>query len=119
MPKKSLCLISALLCAFLAPQVAFSHPPSQVQATFDLESHILEISAIHAVPDPKGDHYISTIQVFRNDEEIILQKMASQLSSREQKAQYLIIDARKGDTLKIYALCNKFGDRSLTLKVGE
>lgn len=119
MSQKSLCLISTLLCVFLVPQVALSHPPSQIQATFDPENHVLEISVIHAVPDPKGDHYISEIRVFRNDEEIILQKMASQFSSREQKAQYLVIDAQKGDIFKIYALCSKFGDRSITLKVGE
>lgn len=115
MPKKSLSLILGALFVLLTTGSAFPHPPSQIIASFDPETHLLEIRIPHGVPEAKGDHYIAEVRVSRNGEEIIVQYLGSQFSPQEQKVQYLVIDAARGDTLTIYARCNKFGEKTVDL----
>ncbi len=113
MPKKNLCVIAGILLAISLGTSAFAHPPSQILARFDSETHLLEVRIPHGVATAKGDHYISEVRVFRNGEEILVQYLASQFSPQEQKVQYLIVDAEKGDTLTIYARCNRFGEKTV------
>lgn len=117
MSKKNLCVIVGILGIVLSAGSALAHPPSQILAQFSAETHVLEIRIPHSVADAKGDHYISEVRVFRNGEEIIVQYIASQFSPQEQRVQYLVIDAQKGDTLTIHARCNKFGDKRIDLVI--
>lgn len=117
MSKKSFCVIVGMLCLVLGAGSALAHPPSQILAQFTPETRILEIRIPHGVADARGDHYISEVRVFRNGKEIITQYIASQFSPQEQRVQYLVIDAQKGDTLTIYARCNKFGEKQVDLVV--
>lgn len=117
MSKKSLCLIGGILLAVLGMGSAFAHPPSQIIVQFDPQTRLLEVRIPHSVPDAKGDHYISEVRVFHNGKEILVQYIASQFSPKEQKVQYLIVDAASGDTLTIYARCNKFGEKQVDFPI--
>lgn len=117
MPEKSLFVIVGMLIFVLGAGSAFAHPPSQILAQFTPETRILDIRIPHSVADARGDHYISEVRVFRNSQEIIVQYIASQFSPQEQRVQYLVVDAQKGDTLTIYARCNKFGEKKVDLIV--
>lgn len=115
MPKKNLCLTVGAFLVVLLGSVALAHPPAGIIASFDPETYLLEIRIPHSVASAKGDHYISEIRIYRNGTEIVTQYVQSQFSSQEQRVQYLIIDAVKGDTLTIYARCNKFGEKKVDL----
>jgi len=110
---KSLCLMIGLALSVFAGNLALAHPPSQIAASFDPETSLLTIRILHSVPDPRGDHYIDEVRVFLNGKEVIRQYFFSQLSAQEQQAQYLIVDAKKGDVLEVFAHCSKFGDRKV------
>lgn len=113
--KKSL-IINLMIGFILFSGVAFAHPPSTINATFDQQTKILTIQTIHNVPNPSGDHYIQEMKVKLNGKDMIIQYFLTQTSSGIQEAQYLLIDAHSGDTIEVYALCNKFGDKTITLK---
>lgn len=117
MPKKNLSIALGILFVILTSNVTLAHPPSQILVTFNPETALLDIRILHGVREPRGDHYISEVRVFRNGEELILQRFLSQSSAQEQRAQYTVVDAEKGNVLEIYALCNKFGDRKVALTV--
>lgn len=111
-------VINILVIGFiLFSGVAFAHPPSTINATFDQDTKILTVQVLHNVPNPTGDHYIQEIKVKLNGKDMILQYFLTQASSGVQNAQYLLIDAKSGDTIEVYALCNKFGDKTITLKI--
>jgi len=97
--------------------VAFAHPPSTINAAFDQDTKILTVQALHNVPNPTGDHYIQEIKIKLNGKDMVLQYFLTQTSSGVQEAQYLFIDAKSGDTIEVYALCNKFGDKTITLNI--
>jgi len=94
---------------------AFAHPPSSIVLSFDYDTQILNITVPHGVSNPQGDHYIDFLTVSLNGKEIITQQFFSQAEGREQVALYKIVDAKKGDTIQVYARCNKFGDKKEAL----
>lgn len=97
--------------------VAVAHPPSNITLTFDMETQVLRVAIPHGVSNPKGDHYIDKVVVSLNGKEVITQLIGSQSSPQEQVVLYQLIDAKAGDTIEVYAKCNKFGDRKVTWKV--
>ena len=114
--KKSV-IINIIIGFILFSGVAFAHPPSTINTTFDQDTKILTVQALHNVPNPTGDHYIEEIKVKLNGKDMVLQYFLTQTSSGIQEAQYLLIDAKSGDTIEVYALCNKFGDKTITLNI--
>ncbi|MEN3203514.1 MAG: hypothetical protein ABDK87_07290 [Atribacterota bacterium] len=117
MSKKNFRVIVGAFFVVLLGSVALAHPPSGIIASFDPETYLLEIRIPHSVANAKGDHYVSEIRVYRNGTEIITQYVQSQFSPQEQRVQYLIIDAAKGDTLTVYARCSKFGEKKVDLTI--
>ena len=88
----------------------FAHPPSGIVLSFDPETSQLTVAVQHGIGDPMPEgHYVKSVTVFLNDEEIIHQIMFSQSSSSEQEVWYYIIDAGPGDTLEVLAECSIFG----------
>lgn len=116
--KVKLGVVPLILCILgIFAGVAFAHPPSAINITFDAETKILRISIPHGVPDPQGDHYIDKVVVWLNGKEIITQLIASQYSPQEQVVLYQLIDAKKGDKIDVYANCSKFGDRKASFEI--
>jgi hypothetical protein len=115
-PKVGVGLLVFLFLGFLV-SIAWAHPPSAINITFDAETQVLRVAIPHGVSNPKGDHYIDKVVVSLNGKEIITQLIASQYSSQEQVVLYQLIDVQKGDEIEVYAKCSKFGDRKATLEV--
>ncbi len=101
---------------FTLSGLASAHPPSAVNLEYDLETKVLTITTPHSVGD-STDHYIDLITVSLNGEEIVRQNFFTQVTSGEQEAIYLVIDAEAGDTLTVFANCNRFGDAEASLTV--
>lgn len=106
-------LIVCLFVAMLLPSTAVSlaHPPSSINASFNLETKILEISILHQVGNPQGDHYINSLTILLSGKVIIEQAFLSQFTQAEQKVFYLLNDAQKDDIIEIRAICSKFGKK--------
>lgn len=105
-----------VLILVLAAQIVFSHPPKKITADYDQATHILKIVVEHDTPDGEK-HHINKIQIEKNGQEMLLQKIAFQFDLNEQKAIYFISDVKEGDEFKITAHCNVYGKKTEILKI--
>ena len=110
-------LVSLIIGFLLMNGVALAHPPSAMNASYDKDSKLIIVTVLHSIPNPNGDHFIKELKVKLNGNDLIQQNFLSQASAGEQDAQYLIIDAKPGDTLEVNAFCSKFGDKTISLKI--
>ncbi len=105
----------AVLFLFIVLSV-YAHPASKVNAEFNMETKKLTILFEHKVSDT-SKHYISEVKVYRNKKEIMIQKIKGQETAVGGNLYYRIPDAKPGDKLNIYTVCNKFGKKSFELKL--
>lgn len=117
MKKNRICAIVLLLILVFTLKT-FAHPPSKIDLEFNNEEKILRIEVHHPVLLVRN-HYINKIEVYLNDDLIIVQDFDHQLTKKTQKAGYFIFEAEKGDVIKVKANCNKHGDRTARLIVQE
>lgn len=96
--------------------VAQAHPASAVQLSFDNDTKILTVMAMHKVKDPV-QHYIAMITVAIGDNTVITQRFTSQTDATMQKVQYTLIDAKAGDVIKVGTKCSIQGYKEATLTV--
>jgi desulfoferrodoxin (superoxide reductase-like protein) len=107
-----------LLSILLFSLKTFTHPPSKIDLDFDYEEMILRIEIHHPVLIVRN-HYVKKIEVYLNDDLKIVQDFDRQLTKKTQKAGYFIFEAKKGDIIKVKAICNKHGDKTASLVVQE
>lgn len=97
---------------------AFAHPPKEIKAEFDKKSKMLKVNVIHPVKEQSiKQHYIKEIKIYLNDELVIQQNFKKQSSAEAQEVSYVLIDAEKGDKIKIEARCSILGSKEKTLDV--
>jgi desulfoferrodoxin (superoxide reductase-like protein) len=105
-----------ILLVFLATRSAMSHPPSKIILDFNPETHILKVAIEHSVQDT-AKHFIITLAVALNGNEVVNQKFMTQSDSKEQEALFLIHDAKSGDKIEATASCNIFGKKKESITV--
>ncbi len=105
-----------VLVVLLLSGAASGHGPSGVEASFDVETHILQIRVFHAVRDA-GQHYVNKITVELNGKKIIEQHFKSQVDKEHQEALFMIRDAEIGDEVEITAGCNISGKKKVSIEV--
>jgi desulfoferrodoxin (superoxide reductase-like protein) len=115
---KSRIFIFALLITLIFSLKTYTHPPTKIDMDFDNEEKILRVEVHHPVLFIRN-HYINKIEVYLNDDLKIVQDFDHQLTKKTQKAGYFIFEAKKGDVIKVKAICNKHGDRTASLVVQE
>jgi hypothetical protein len=113
--KRRLYLLTALMFA-LGSSAVRAHGPARVNLTFDQEKQVLRIEFLHKVRNP-ADHFIYSIRIQRNGEEIVEQSVSRQETGDGGSFLYKIIDAAPGDELKVRLRCNKSGSKTATLRV--
>jgi len=107
-----------LLTVLIISLKVYSHPPTKIDLNFDNENKILKVEVHHPVLLPEN-HYINKIEVYLNDNLIIVQEFDRQLTKKAQKAGYFIFEAKKDDVIKVKVSCNKHGDKTSRLVVKE
>ena len=117
MSKKIICIFVSLMVLTITLNV-YSHAPTKIDIDFNNEDMVLKVEVFHPVPLP-GNHYIDKIEVYLNDNLIIVQEFDRQLTNKVQKAGYFIFEAKKDDVIKVKAFCNKHGDKTAHLVVKE
>ncbi len=115
---KSRIFILVLLIILFVSLKTLSHAPTRIDMDFDNENKLLKLEIYHPVLLP-GNHYIKTIEVYLNDNLRIVQNFDRQMTKKTQKAGYFIFEAKKGDIIKVKAICSKHGDKTVSLVVRE
>jgi desulfoferrodoxin (superoxide reductase-like protein) len=86
---------------------------------FNKETKTLKISVSHPVKDTDvKKHFIKEIKIYLNDEMVIQQTFKSQSSANAQEVSYVLIDAEKGNKIKVEAQCCIIGslDKTITIQ---
>ncbi len=115
---KNKILVFVVIMIFGLSLNIYSHSPTKIDLNFDNENKILKVEVYHPVLLPRN-HYINKIEVYLNDNLIIVQEFDRQLTKKTQKAGYFIFEAEKDDVIKVKAICNKHGDKTSHLVVQE
>ena len=108
-------LLILMLLVFM-PMIAFTNPPKKVVLSYDKESGNLAVSAIHSVKDV-NDHFIITVEVKVNGENVISLDYKSQSSQESQDVKIEMPDLKPGDIAEVKATCNKFGSKSESITI--
>jgi len=116
--KKNRIFTIALLSILVFSLKTYTHPPARIDLDFNNEEKILRVEVHHPVLLVKN-HYIKKIEVYLNGDLKIVQDFDGQLTKKTQKAGYFIFEAKKGDVIKVKAICNKHGDKTASLIVQE
>ncbi|HEX9934387.1 MAG TPA: hypothetical protein VGB38_04245 [bacterium] len=101
---------------FAGWRFAQAHPPSDIRASFDPGTHLLELRVVHDTRDTLK-HFIERVEVRVNDGAWITQVFFSQESKPEQKAVYLVMDLKTGDAVTIEGRCNVHGKKTKTINI--
>jgi len=115
---KNKILVFVVIMIFGLSLNIYSHAPTKIDMNFNNEDKILKVEIHHPVLLP-GNHYIKKIEVYLNDDLKIVQDFDRQITKKTQKAGYFIFEAKKGDVIKVKAICNKHGDKTESLIVQE
>jgi hypothetical protein len=94
---------------------AYAHPPSDIKITFDPDTKILSAVIFHDVSNP-SKHYIKKVDVGLNGKEIIQQSISQQDNFDSQTVNYLIPDAKAGDSFSVEGYCSISGKLEKELK---
>ena len=108
---KKIVLMLGFLCLVLGVHPALAHPPGRLDLTFDVATHVLKVMLKHTTRD-SIKHYINTIVVSLNKQDIITQKFSSQKDNQGHEALYMILDVKPGDVLSVKATCSLYGTKS-------
>ena len=98
---------------FLMP--AQAHPPKDVQCSYDLSAKKLTVTITHSSPFPSS-HYVGIVEIKKNGVSVSRNTYTSQPDQSPFSYTYTI-DAAKGDTLSVEAVCNIFGSKTADYKV--
>lgn len=108
-------LVTVLLLVFI-PFVLLAHPPKKVNVKYEKESKTLIISMPHSVKDVTK-HYIKSITISVNGNEIKVLEYKSQSSEASHDVEIELPELKKGDKVKVKAKCNKIGAKTTTIKI--
>ena len=101
-----------------ALQPALSHPPGEVKLSFNAESHLLKVEALHPTKDVLK-HIISKVEIKLNEKDLIEQIFLSQMNTEFQEVTFFIIDAKPGDEITVIAHCNVYGKKKGKIQIPE
>jgi len=113
---RSFIILLALCFVVSFSGLAFAHPPSDIQITYDLSTKILKAVIRHNVSNP-ANHYIAKVDVGLNGKEIISQHISRQDNNTDQAVSYLIPDALPGDKISVEGYCSISGKLEKSIEV--
>ena len=108
-------LVTILLLVFL-PIALLAHPPKKVNVKYEKESKLLIISIPHSVKDVTK-HYIKSITISVNGNEIKVLEYKSQSSETSHNVEIELPELKNGDKVKVKAKCNKMGAKKTIIKI--
>lgn len=114
---KKVLLFIVVMLLFITTAVT-AHSPQKLQASFDMETHILKVEFTHTVGGENTNHYVDKISIIINESEVITQIPGQQLKNDETFIYYMP-GLSNGDEVKIMAYCSISGNLSTQKTIGE
>lgn len=114
--KMSIFLLSVFFGLYFAC-IARAIPPSDLTLEYDEAVKTLHIHMTH-ISTNVHKHHIRRIEVFKNDELVKAIRLVTQDTGRK-LSQDIPVEAKKGDVLRIKAICNQAGTAESSITVSE
>jgi hypothetical protein len=108
-------LILSFFILSLVPGEVSAHAPESMELSYDFGTRNLTVTITHTTPLP-DQHYIESVEVFRNEISIIQESYTSQPELRTFSL-YFDVPAADGDILNVTAVCNVFGSLTEEIEV--
>ncbi|MBA7516124.1 hypothetical protein ES705_08169 [subsurface metagenome] len=108
--------LALLLLLALLPVALLAHAPKKVIVTYEKESGKLMISIQHPVKDVT-DHYIESIAIKVNGEDVKTLEYTSQSSKESHDVEVEMPDLKTGSKISLKASCNKLGAKSGSITI--
>lgn len=112
---KKILIITMILMIGLTMNV-LAHPPGNVEMNFNSSNKMVEVSISHSSKN-NSEHFVNEVEIYLNDNLQIEQNFIMQTNDKSQYLHYMLPGAKSGDTIKIVAKCNKYGDLESEIKV--
>jgi len=109
-------IIFVVAFLFLITQFAYAHPPSIIDAKYDLKSKVLEVTVRHRANNALS-HFIKKIEIYLNDKEIEIKDFKKQKKEDSQSAKFKIRNAKPNDVILVTAVCSITGKQSKKVRV--
>lgn len=107
--------LSLVLTFILVSSGVTAHPPSDIELDYNGADGVLNVQVNHRVGNP-SNHYVEKITVYKNGNVILEKAYQKQDSSSGGNYSYRV-KAQNGDSIRVEAKCNQFGNVSGTLEV--
>jgi hypothetical protein len=116
---KKVSLVILTIFIFLSPLIGsvYAHSPQDMVLAYDSVNQKLNVTITHNVVAP-NDHYIETVEIYKNDVLIHIENYTSQPSLSTFTYSY-DIQAQPGDTIRVTAICSISGSITETITIGE
>ena len=101
---------------FLVPPV-FSHPPTDLALTYDLNTQILHIGMTHVTGNIR-EHHIRRLMISKNDEPPVSITIVKQ-TTPSSEVDDIPFSAKPTDTIRVEAFCKEGGSATTTLVIPE
>lgn len=115
--KVSLVILTVLIFLSTIISSVYAHPPQDMILSYDIVNQKLNVIITHNVVAP-NDHYIETVEIYKNDILIHIENYTSQPSLSTFTYEY-DVQAQVGDTLNVTGICSISGSITRTITIGE
>ncbi|MGM0548255.1 MAG: hypothetical protein ACQER0_03150 [Bacillota bacterium] len=112
---KKILIMTMILVLGLTINV-FAHPPGNIEMNFNSSNQMIEVSISHSSKN-NSEHFVNEVEIYLNGNLQIEQNFIMQTNAKSQYLHYMLPGAKSGDTIKLVAKCNKYGDLENELKV--
>ena len=103
------------LSLILVSSSGLAHPPSNMELEYMGGEGLLTVKITHRVGNPSS-HYVEEVSVFKNGNLEIEEDYSEQDASNGGTYEYQL-DAKNGDSIRVKAVCNRFGNLTGTIQV--
>lgn len=97
------------------PANSWATPPSEITLDYDFKTKNLHCEMNHPTRNVRK-HYIRTIYVYLNDQEVDKQILNHQESASKALLD-VPIDAKSGDVIRLKAICNDAGSKEVSFTI--
>jgi hypothetical protein len=97
-----------------------AHPPKSIDLSYDVETAVLTVKVWHKVSNPEN-HFIKKITVFQGDKPIAEKAYTRQQTDGYQEDIFVFVEnpLKKGDAVKVQAVCSIAGEKTVKLEWKE
>jgi hypothetical protein len=112
---KILVIFASVFMLMVISQAAIAHDPSDMDLEYNFFTDELSVTITHSVAAP-NEHYIESVEIFKNDVSYLLMNYTSQPSLTTFTYTY-DVEAQDGDRIRVLAICSISGSitREITL----